>query len=380
MRPIIIIGSGLAGYECAKEFRKLDQTTPLFIITASDGRYYSKPQLSTALTHGRDLAALVVAEAAAMAERLQATIITKTQVDCIEPATHSICLDGKKMNYSRLVLACGANVITPPLLGNVKAIQAVNDLEDYARFRETLRDKKQITILGAGLVGCEFANDLLNGGYEIDIIAPANYPLESLLPEPIGLILQTALAERGARWHLGQLVTQIESVGESHCLLLSSKREIKTDKVLSAIGLQPRVELAEKAGIKIGRGIVVDRQLQTSAQDVFALGDCAEVNGLVLLFIAPLLHCARALAKTLAGEITPVVYPAMPISIKTPSCPIVVSPPPCNIEGEWEIIGADKNLRALFYDKQHNLLGFALTGTAVSEKLVLTKQLPPLFN
>lgn len=379
--PIIIIGSGLAGYECAKEFRKLDQSTPLCIITAGDGHYYSKPLLSTALTQGKNPENLVVASAPAMAERLHATIMTKTRVDTVESTEHCVYADGEKLHYSRLVLACGANVITPPILGDdTGAIQSVNDLEDYARFRETLQNKKQIAILGAGLVGCEFANDLLNGGYEVDIIAPANYPLDSLLPEPVGLVLQAALAESGARWHLGQLVTEMETAAGGHRLFLSSKREIKTDRILSAIGLQPRIDLAEKAGIKIGRGIVVDNHLQTSAKDVFALGDCAEVNGLVLLFIAPLLHCARALAKTLAGEKTPVVYPAMPVAIKTPSCPIVVSPPPRGVDGVWEITGADKNLKALFYDKQHHLLGFALTGKAVSEKLTLTKQLPSLFN
>ena len=88
---------------------------------------------------------------------------------------------------------------------------------------------------------------------------------------------------------------------------------------------------------------------------------------------------ARALAKTLAGERTPVVYPAMPVTIKTPACPVVVSPPAPGSVGEWKISGATPDIVAEFRAADGKLLGFALTGEGTKQKLALQKELPPLL-
>ena len=85
---------------------------------------------------------------------------------------------------------------------------------------------------------------------------------------------------------------------------------------------------------------------------------------------------ARALAKTLAGTPAAVSYPAMPIMVKTPACPLVVSPPLAGVSGEWQISGEGEDLRAVFIDHTGQLQGFALTGAAVSEKALLTRELP----
>jgi len=149
--------------------------------------------------------------------------------------------------------------------------------------------------------------------------------------------------------------------------------------VVSAIGLRPRVDLAAAAGLQTGRGIVVDRHLQTSHANIFALGDCAEVDGLNLLYVMPLMSCARALAQTLAGNPTAVSYGPMPITVKTPVCPLVVSPVPRGMEGVWTVEGQGADIKALCRDTSGNLLGYALTGTAVMEKMALNKGLPSLL-
>ncbi len=381
MKPIIIIGSGLAGYTLAKEFRKLDTASPLHIITARKGHFYSKPLLSTALAQKRTAETLPMADAETMSKQLNATIHTETSVTKIDTVNQHVYFGKESLEYSKLVLACGADVIKPPLVGNaVNEILSVNDLEDYAEFRRSIHDKKHIAILGAGLVGCEFANDLIAAGHTVDVIAPSPYPLDRLLPEEVALVLQRALAAEGVHWHLEQLPTSVDKAADGYLITLSYQSRLKVDIVLSAIGLRPHIGLAEATGLQVNRGILVDRSLETSVKNIYALGDCAEVNGLVLLFVAPLLNCARVLAKTLAGEETIVDYPAMPVVLKTPACPIVVSPPPQNVEGNWQISGQGNDLTALFYDQHQNLRGFALTGTAVQQRGGLTKQLPPLFS
>ena len=124
---------------------------------------------------------------------------------------------------------------------------------------------------------------------------------------------------------------------------------------------------------------MTDRLLQTSAPNVYALGDCAEVQGHVLVYVAPLMAAARALGKTLAGEPTQVSYPAMPVTIKTPACPVVVAPPMPDAMGDWTISGDGQDIRAEFRDAGGQLLGFALTGEATRDKLALQKELPPIM-
>ncbi|HCN45800.1 MAG TPA: FAD-dependent oxidoreductase, partial [Pseudomonas sp.] len=109
------------------------------------------------------------------------------------------------------------------------------------------------------------------------------------------------------------------------------------------------------------------------------LGDCAEVDGLNLLYVMPLMTGARALAQTLAGNPTAVGYGPMPVTVKTPVCPLVVSPPPLGREGNWTVEGQGSDLKVLCHDAQGQLLGYALTGTAVMEKLALNRQLPALL-
>lgn len=380
MLPIIIIGSGLAGYMLAKEFRKLNQTTPLQIITQDDGTYYSKPQLSSAFTHHKTAGALATASAAKMAEQLDANILTHTRAIKIDPLKHLLYTEQAVFPYSALVLAQGAEVIPAPLKGNaLECIVSVNNLEDYVKFRSLIENKKRLAILGAGLVGCEFTNDLLNAGFAIDVIALAATPLDILLPPELGITFQDAFAAKGVRWHLNRSIQSVDDCNNELILTLSDGSKIATDRVLSAIGLRPVLQLAKTAQLSTRRGIIVDANLRTSATDIYALGDCAEVSGYVLFYVAPLIISARALAQTLNGQLTAVSYPPMPVILKTPACPVVVNPPPLGITGRWQITGNDPDKKAQFYDEHDKLQGFALTGKAVLEKLTLVKELPNLL-
>jgi rubredoxin-NAD+ reductase len=379
--PIIIIGTGLAGYQLAKEFRKLNTDAPLMLITADQGHFYSKPQLSTAQTMGKTAESMANFTAEAMASQLNAIIKINTAVTKIDPKNKVIFVNEEQYPYEKLVFACGADVIKAPLEGDaVKDVFSINHIYHYAMFEEQIKNKKNITILGAGLIGCEFANDLSNAGFDVHVIAPAKTPLDLLLPEKIGKILQHALEQNNVKFHLGCVATHVNKIENKFRLQLNNGETLETEFVLSAIGLRPRVDLASDANIKIERGIVVNRFLETSEKEIYALGDCAEVEGHVLPYIAPLLNCSRALAKTLAGEHTAVDYPAMPVVVKTPAHPIIVCPPPKNILGEWRIETLENNsTRALFFDSQNKLYGFILTNDAVKERMNWVKQLPGLF-
>lgn len=379
-KPIVILGSGLAGYNLAKEFRKLDSETPLLIITHDDGRQYSKPMLSAGFTKDKTAAALALANAGDMATQLKASIRTKATVTGIDTEAHTLQLGDETLAYSKLILAVGAKTHKAPLEGDgTDQVYSINDLEDYDRFRQAAIGKQRVAIVGAGLIGCEFANDLRNGGYEVDVIAPSQTVLPSMLPETPAKVVQAGLEEIGVRFHLGALAHRVVKQDDGVKLCLSNGEEIETDLVISAVGLTPNVELASKAGLAHQKGISVDRLLQTSEPDVYALGDCAEVDGLVLLYVLPLMSSARALAKTLTGTPTEVQYGAMPVVVKTPACPTVIAAP-ADQNGEWQIEGEGRDLSCLFKDAEGQLKGFVLTGAKVVDKLALSKALPPLLT
>ncbi|MCY1402088.1 Rubredoxin-NAD(+) reductase [compost metagenome] len=378
--PLVIIGTGLAGYTLAREWRKLDSETPLLLITADDGRSYSKPMLSTGFSRNKDADGLAMAEAGAMAEQLNARIFTHTRVTAIDPDQRRICIGEEQIEYRDLVLAWGADTIRVPVQGDAQdAIFPINDLEDYARFRAAADDKRRVLLLGAGLIGCEFANDLSSGGYQIDVVAPCEQVMPGLIHSAAAKAVKAGLEGLGVRFHLGPVLSSLTRSADGLDARLSDGSLVECDLVVSAVGLRPRIEVAAAAGLAVNRGIVVDRHLRTSRANIHALGDCAEVDGLNLLFVMPLMACARALAQTLAGKPTAVAYGPMPVTVKTPVCPLVVSPPPRGSEGEWHVEGSGADLKVLCRDTAGRLLGYALCGAAVGEKLSLNKELPALL-
>jgi rubredoxin-NAD+ reductase len=306
---------------------------------------------------------------------------TFASVSAIDPAAKTVTVNGEVLAYEQLVLALGADPFQPPLAGDgLERVYAVNDLMDYAKFQQAASGKKNVIVIGGGLIGCEYANDLSNGGFSVQLIEPVGRVLPALLPPVASQAVGAALATLGVTFHFGVSVTAVYKDGDGVRAVLSDGREIHGDIVLSAIGLRPRIALAKAAGLHVNRGVVVDRLLATSQPDIYALGDCVEVEGWVLPYVLPLMAGARALAKTLSGQATPIHYPAMPVQVKTPVCPVVVAPIFPNMKGEWQLDSQDGNsVKALFKNEEGQLLGYALTGTFAGDaalKAELGKQVP----
>jgi rubredoxin-NAD+ reductase len=378
--PIVIVGSGLAGYTLAREFRKLDGTTPLVILSRDHGGFYSKPMLSNAHLYKKSIAGLMMKNHAQMADELKADVRAHTEVSAIDPVRKEVMVNGAAVLYHKLVLAVGADAIRLPLPGDGAAdVMSVNDLDDYEIFRAALTGKTTVAILGAGLIGCEFANDLASAGYKVQVIDLAPQILGRLLPPSSAAFMQRKLEDAGVAFHLGHATANVDRLDERYVLTLTSGATVVADVVLSAVGLRPRTRLAETAGIQINRGIVVNSLLQTSCRDIYALGDCAEVGGRLLPYILPIMHAARALASTLSGAEVEVRYPHMPVAIKTPACPAVVLAPDGGMPGDWLIEESADGIRALFHQLDNELHGFALMGSSLSEKNNLIQRLPLLL-
>lgn len=386
MEPTVIVGAGLAGWTLVRELRKLDKTQKLIMVAADAGDFYAKPMLSNALAAGKDSGELIQTPAAAMAANLAVDLRANRQVNAIDRERRLVRLnDGSEIAYGRLVLALGADPIRLPIGGDAADdILSVNDLADYARFRERLTavSAGRLVILGAGLIGCEFANDLLTwqaGGpdRQISVFDLAPQPLGRLLPNVAADFYGERLAAAGIDFHLAASIASVDRDGIGYRLTTAAGESLSGALLLSAVGLRPRTALAAAAGLAVGRGIRCNRYLASDSDPaIFALGDCAEVDGLNLPFVMPIMNAARALAATMAGQPTQVHYPAMPVVVKTPACPTVVAPPAMGAQGAWQESISAGGVRSLFVGPDGRLLGFALCGDAASERQALSKELP----
>jgi rubredoxin-NAD+ reductase len=375
--PVVIVGAGLAGFGVARELRKLDKQVPITLVTADAGHFYSKPNLSNALGWKKAPAQLVASPREAIATQLGIAILDHAPVTAVLPDEHALLAGDARIGYGKLVLAVGAQPIRLPIEGSgAGEILSVNHLDDYAIFRQKLDGKRRVAVLGAGLIGCEFANDLAGAGFAVDVFDVAPQALGRLLPPKASAHFGAGLADAGVRFHFATNIGRVEKEGAGYVLLDLKGRAFEADLVLSAVGLRPETRLARAAGLQLERGIVVDGMLRTSNADIFAVGDCAEVSGLVLPFVLPIMQQARALAKTLAGEPTPVAYPAMPVVVKTPACPAVVCPPPMGATGEWREEATETGVRGMFESQDGKPLGFALVGSATAEKQALAARMP----
>jgi len=378
--PIVIVGSGLAGYGLARELRKLDKQARVVMLTADDGGYYYKPALSNAYAQNKTADALLISPARKMAEQLDIDLRPFSRVHAIDRAAHRVELaDGATLGYAKLVLALGAGQNRLPLPeSDATHVLTVNDLPSYARLRDTLDGRRSIALCGAGLIGCEFANDLVQAGYRVHVLDIAAAPLARLAPPAAGEFVRRRLAALGVHWHLGTGIAGVRQAGPGYEVEAMDGTVLTVDAVLSATGLSPNVALARAAGLRVGRGVVVDRGLATSDPDILAIGDCAEIEGLLLPYVLPILHASRAAAARLAGQDATLCYPAMPVVLKTPACPAVLAPPLSGCKGDWQVDETAHGLRAV-HENGTALNGFVLMGDALEEKNALTGRLPMLL-
>ena len=378
MSTLAIVGSGLAGYTLAREFRKIDKETSVTLISQDSADFYSKPMLSTALAQGKDAQSLVMTPAEKMSSQLNIKLHANTQVMEINRQNRQcIFADGKAVDYEKLVLALGAEPIRIPFEGNASDdVLSINHLDDYALFRKKLTDKvKRVAIVGAGLIGCEFANDLASQGIKVDVIGLGETPLDTLIPAEAGKNLQAALEQQGVVWHLETTIDQLDRADKGYKITLKNGDGLTADLVLSAIGLRSNIALAKAAELTCNRGIVVNELLQTNDESIFALGDCAEVNGQVLPYVMPIMHSARALAKTIAGEPTKVSYPIMPVIVKTSQHPVVLAGALTGEGINVETQTVEQGLKLEAVDSKGQLVGFCLVGEAANKEkqALLTK-------
>lgn len=343
---VLIVGAGTAGWSVARELRDAGHQGPITLVTACDGAFYPKPTLSVALARGLAPAAIVARAGPAMAAELGVRLIAHAWAVELDAARRRLYTTRGTMRYASLVLATGGRARRPALRGAGAArLHAVNDLGAYAalraahavaRERALAQDRApRLAIIGAGLVGCELADDFAGAGVEVTLIERSALPLAGRVDAATATRLRDALVGRGVRFHGEALVDGVGVPGgaaadDSQIDLLwrdgGGLHTARFDLGLIAAGIDPEVRLAARAGLRIDRGIVVDPATLACGAAVWALGDCAQVGDRVGGTVEPVLRQARTIAGAIVGRPQPYEVRDPVWVVKTPSLPLTIRP------------------------------------------------------
>jgi rubredoxin-NAD+ reductase len=347
---VVIVGAGTAGWSVARALRDAGCDAPVTIVTACDGALYPKPSISVALAKGLTPEALVETPGPALAAELGVRLLAHAWALELDVRRRRLTTTRGTLRFSHLVLATGGRARRPALPGAGAArLLAVNDLAAYARLRaawDAARARAaadgrapRLAIVGAGLVGCELADDFAGAGAEVALLEANRLPLAGRLDDATATRLRDALRGRGVRFHGGATLQDVvvpAGAGPDDARVGLVWRDAcggsaagAFDVGLVAVGVEAETRLARRAGLAVNRGVVVDEAtLACVPGRVWALGDCAEVDGRVGGTVEPI----RRQARTIAGEIVgrPERYIARdPVwVVKTACLPLTIRPTP----------------------------------------------------
>ncbi|MDP2018915.1 FAD-dependent oxidoreductase [Hydrogenophaga sp.] len=327
---VVIVGAGRAGWQMAEALRALHTELPITLVTACTGDVYDKPMLSIAMARSTALDAMVKESGAAAAARLNVRLLSHTHAVRICADTKQLRTTRGVLRFDRLVLAHGAQAALPATLPAAMCWR-INHLAAYRKLRAALGQvdetgPKDVTIVGAGLIGSELANDLALGGHRITLLDVQAEPLARWSAEGAGTQLLDAWKDLAIQFVGGVQVAQLEQVAGRYRITTTCGQRFAADQVIAAAGLATPPRLAQSADLKWDNGISVDpASLKTSNEHIHAMGDCIAINGQPSRFIEPIARQARAIAADICGA-TPAPYEprAAVVRVKTTSRPLTL--------------------------------------------------------
>jgi NADPH-dependent 2,4-dienoyl-CoA reductase/sulfur reductase-like enzyme len=195
------------------------------------------------------------------------------KIGAIKPSDrHVVLADGATISYDRLLLATGAEPIRLSVPGAQPAdVLTLRSLADCRAIIARAQGARRVLVIGASFIGLEVAASLRTRGLEVHVVAPEARPLEKVMGPQLGDVIRALHEEKGVHFHLENTVSSFEA-GR---VTLKDGRTLEADFAVAGVGVRPRLQLAESAGLILDRGITVDRLLQTSAPGIYAAGDIA---------------------------------------------------------------------------------------------------------
>jgi 3-phenylpropionate/trans-cinnamate dioxygenase ferredoxin reductase subunit len=296
-QPFVIVGASLAGAKAAETLREEGFAGRLVLIGAEAERPYERPPLSKEYVRGEAGSEKLYVHAEGFYEEHAIELRLGRRAQELDPSARELTLDdGERLRYDRLLLSTGARPRRLAVPGSdLDGVMYLRSVADSDRLRARLDRGGTVVVVGAGWIGAEVAASARQRGLDVTVIEPTSVPLERVLGSEVGAVYRDIHADHGTRLLLQTGVEAFEGSASVQRVRTSDGRTLDCDFVVVGVGVQPRTELAERAGLAVDDGIRVDARLQTSDPAIFAAGDVA--NAAHPLYDAPVRveHWANAL-------------------------------------------------------------------------------------
>lgn len=273
---IVVIGAGHAACQFVASLRQLGWKGALTLVSAEPHLPYQRPPLSKACLQGGVAPSDILLRPASFYQSIACNLLTGRAAIAIDTGRKVVRLDsGEELPYSQLVLATGAAARTWPGLPAGETVHVLRTWDEAQALRTALGSIRRLAVLGAGYIGLEVAAAARKRGVAVDVFEAAPRVLQRSVGPATSAHVGNLHRAQGVALHLGTTITSLR-VEDSAVALHTSRGLFAADALVVGIGAQPRVELAREAGLECGHAVRVDAQCRTSAEDVFAIGDCTE--------------------------------------------------------------------------------------------------------
>jgi NADPH-dependent 2,4-dienoyl-CoA reductase/sulfur reductase-like enzyme/nitrite reductase/ring-hydroxylating ferredoxin subunit len=270
---IVILGGGAAGFAAAEMLRREGYDGAITMISADQDPPVDRPNLSKDFLAGEAKDDWIPMWPQDLYRERRIELLLGSRVSSIDPVARTLRLEnGAQHEFGNLLIATGADPVRLPIPGHDSAkVHYLRSFADSRAIVDRAAKGKHAVVVGASFIGLEVAASLRTRGLTVDVVARDHLPLERVMGADVGRFIQSIHEDHGVVFHLGQTVTSVAGRQVS----LSDGSTLDADFVVVGVGVQPSMTLAEKAGLAIDRGIVVDEFLETSIPGIFAAGDVA---------------------------------------------------------------------------------------------------------
>ena len=273
---LVVVGASLAGAKAAEAAREAGHDGPIVVIGEEPGVPYERPPLSKAVLRGEaELDVTHVHPDGFYAEH-DIDLVTGRVIG-LDLQARSVLLDGgDDVSFDTLVLATGAAPRSLTVPGNdLAGVYPLRTAVDAIRLRDAIRAATRVAVVGAGWIGSEVAASATQIGADVVLIDPAPVPLHRVLGDEVGAVFRSLHADHGVTLRMNTGVSELRGADTVEAIVLDDGRIETADVVVVGVGVSPRVELAERAGLPTENGILVDQHLETGVAGIFAAGDVA---------------------------------------------------------------------------------------------------------
>lgn len=280
---ILILGSSAGAISCADTLRKNDSDIQITVAGKEEILPYYRPQLSHMLGEGKIDSRFYLKPENYYKDNNIELLQGKEAVRIDRDAKKVEFSSGESIDYDKLIIAVGSRNFVPPVEGSdLTGVFNLKFYEDMEKINGYMADKSTVTIIGGGILGIEAAWTLKKSGKNVNVIEFGDRLMARQLSEKASQIVQDELRGEGINVFTQKSTKCIIGNEKVEKIILESGEEIPTDMLMFSVGVRPETGLATGAGIETDRGIVVNENMRTSDEDIYAVGDCAQVNGICL--------------------------------------------------------------------------------------------------